>query len=70
MKEVIVRNVALAASPLRDVLRPRSAGEPVNTHVVEQVLEPQPDFEAMQRTIEQPLTAPSLKPIRDDDGAR
>ena len=67
-----MRNVALAATKLRDILRPKAPGEPVNAHVVPQVPEPQPDFDAMQRVIQQtfpPVSEPS-NPARDDDSAR
>jgi hypothetical protein len=63
-------NIAQAASKLGDLIRPKSTGEPINAHVVEQVKVPQPDFDAMQRIIEQPI-APVSPPKRDDsDGSR
>ena len=43
---------SVASTKLADVLKPKSAGEPVNVHVVQSVREPQPDFAAMQRLIE------------------
>lgn len=39
----------VAATKLSDVLKPQARGEPVNTHVVQPVAEPEPDFEAMRR---------------------
>jgi hypothetical protein len=40
-----------AATKILDALRPKSEGEPVNTHVVPQQTQPEPDFEAMRRLI-------------------
>ena len=57
-------NIALATGSVRDLLRPRRSGEPVNVHVVESVREPAPDFDAMQRTIEQRVRYPSPNPTR------
>jgi hypothetical protein len=36
-------NTAIAATQLRDLLRPRGSGEPVNVNVVESVKDPRPD---------------------------
>lgn len=61
-------SIAQAANQLRDLLRPRGAGQPVNEHVVEHVRVPQPDFDAMQRLISQRLPeAESPKNDRGDD---
>jgi len=58
---------ALASVQLRELLRPRRSGEPVNVHVVDSVKEPQPDFDAMQRAIEQKFDSPQPpKQERDD----
>ena len=43
---------SVAATDLADVFKPKTSGEMVNVHVVESTKEPQPDFEAMRRTIE------------------
>ena len=37
---------------LEDLAKPKAHGEPVNVHVVEFVVQPGPDFAAMQRAIE------------------
>lgn len=58
-------SVAQAATKLRDLIRPKGTGEPVNAHVIEQVKVPQPDFDAMQRIIEQPI-APVQTPRKQD----
>lgn len=42
---------AIAATKLSDVLKPQAVGEPVNVHVVQPAIEPQPDFESMQRLV-------------------
>jgi hypothetical protein len=42
------------ADDLRDVIDPKPVGEPVNPHVKEAVAEPQPNFDEMQRFIEDP----------------
>jgi hypothetical protein len=62
-------SVVQAAIKLRDLIRPKGTGEPVNIHVVQQVKVPQPDFDAMQRIIEQPIgpvSVPPPKTIHDD----
>jgi hypothetical protein len=43
---------ALAMTDLSTLLRPQSAGKTVNSHVVESVSEPKPDFAAMNRAIQ------------------
>jgi len=56
---------SINATKLADLLQPKSAGEPVNVHVVDSVNEPKPDFEAMKRLIEsneQWPGAPAPKP--------
>jgi hypothetical protein len=65
----MMTNFAQAANRLGDLIRPKSAGEPVNAHVVEQVKVPQPDFDAMQRIIEQ-SAAPTSQPTERGDGTR
>lgn len=55
----------LASTSLSEALRPRSEGQPVNAHIVRFVAEPQPDFAAMQRTIEGKST-----PRRDEGAVR
>ena len=49
----------LASTELADILKPTTAGQTVNVHVVERVEEPRPDFAAMQRTIQSGLTPPT-----------
>ncbi len=63
-------SVAQAANKLRDLIRPKSAGEPVNTHIIEQVKVPQPDFDAMQRIIEQPIAPVSPPKTEGGDDPR
>jgi hypothetical protein len=41
----------IAATKLQDALRPQAKGEPVNAHVVEFVRQPQPDYDALQKTL-------------------
>ncbi len=41
-----------ATKQLEDLAKPKAHGEPVNVHVVEFVVQPGPDFAAMQRAIE------------------
>jgi hypothetical protein len=43
---------SIAATKLADLVQPKTAGDPVNVHVVEAVNEPKPDFDAMKRLIE------------------
>ena len=40
-----------AAMKISDALRPKAEGEPVNIHVIPQLTQPKPDFEAMRRLI-------------------
>jgi hypothetical protein len=37
---------------IEQLFRPKAVGEPVNMHVVQQAIEPEPDFEAMRRLIQ------------------
>lgn len=46
-----MNSFALASMKLSELMVPKSTGEPVNAHVVESAREPQPDFDAMLRTI-------------------
>ena len=48
----------IAATKVSDLTRPKSVGTPVNTHVVQAVKEPTPDYEAMRRVIEGKGTPP------------
>jgi hypothetical protein len=58
----------VAATKLSDVLRPKSHGEPVNVHVVQPLVEPQPDFGAMQRVIQGDEQSQSIaEPIRESE---
>src|SRR3954452_19061842 len=43
---------ARAATTLQELLREKDKGRVVNPHLVQLVVQPQPDFEAMQRAIE------------------
>lgn len=45
--------IARAADELADIFNPKPVGEPVNGHVHESVREPEADFEAMRRFIEE-----------------
>ncbi|WP_160123545.1 hypothetical protein [Rhodovarius lipocyclicus] len=38
----------VAVARLSDIMRPKSHGDRVNSHVIRAVKEPQPDFEAMR----------------------
>jgi hypothetical protein len=42
----------IAKTDLSEVLRPQSVGRTVNSHVIESVSEPKPDFAAMNRAIQ------------------
>jgi hypothetical protein len=59
----------LGSSDLEQLFRPKSVGEPVNTHVVERVKEPAPDFEAMRRVIETGVEREKV-PARDEPERR
>lgn len=48
MKSLHMNAVAMT---LKDVLRPKEVGEQVVSHVLEDVREPMPDFEAMRRVL-------------------
>lgn len=45
---------SLAAVDLVDLVRPKPQGERVNSHVIQVVREPVPDFEAMRRLVSMP----------------
>jgi hypothetical protein len=60
----------LGSIRLSDLTRPQTSGEPVNAHVVPQVTEIQPDFEAMQRMIVQTPEIPVGVPKTTRDGSR
>jgi hypothetical protein len=60
-------NIAQTADKLRDLIRPKGTGEPVNAHVVQQVKVPQPDFDAMRRIIEEPIGPVPAPPKADRD---
>jgi hypothetical protein len=45
------RNFSAAAMTIQDVLKPKETGRQVVSHVLENVKEPQPDFEAMKRIL-------------------
>lgn len=57
----------VASTKLSDVLKVRSVGETVNVHVVKQVKEPQPDFAAMKKTIEN-FAEQEPAPVKPDRG--
>ena len=40
---------SLASLTLTEILRPKAAGEPVNSHVIPSKTEPAPDYDAMRR---------------------
>ena len=42
---------AIAQTKISDLIKPKWEGDPVNSHVVEQVTEPKPDYDAMNRMI-------------------
>lgn len=42
---------SFGSTDFSEVFKPKPIGEPVNSHVVPAVPEPQPDYEAMQRLI-------------------
>jgi hypothetical protein len=42
---------AIATSRVNDLTRPRSAGQPINTHVVPSRLTQEPDFERMKQLV-------------------
>jgi hypothetical protein len=48
----------LAAVPPADYLRPTEVGEMVVPHVLENVPQPEPDFEAMRRLVSEPAEPP------------
>ncbi len=43
---------AFGSTDFTEVFRPKPVGDTVNVHVVPAVLEPKPDYDAMQRLIE------------------
>ena len=43
---------SIAAMDVTEILRSRRVGETVNSHVVESVRQPAPDFDAMKRAVE------------------
>jgi hypothetical protein len=51
------QNFSAAAMTVRDVLKPKETGRQVVSHVLENVKEPQPDFEAMKRILSEPQSA-------------
>jgi hypothetical protein len=58
----------IAATTLEEVLRPRHVGEQVVSHVLDNVVEPRPDFDAMRRLVAGELgnsQAALPKPDRD-----
>lgn len=44
-------HINAVAATLKDVLRPKEVGEQVVSHVLDDVREPSPDFEAMKRAL-------------------
>ena len=52
---------------LKEVLRPKEAGEPVVLHVLPDAQEPKPDFDAMKRILTE--SSPPRKAVEDDDSA-
>ncbi len=43
--------IKITATKLQDALRLQAKGEPANAHVVDFVRQPQPDYDAMQKTL-------------------
>jgi hypothetical protein len=50
-------NFSAVAMTIQEVLRPKEVGEQVVSHVLENVRQPEPDFEAMKRILSAPLPA-------------
>lgn len=42
---------AIGNTRLSELIKPKYSGEPVKSHVIENVQEPQPDFDQMQKNI-------------------
>lgn len=55
------------ATTLKEALRPKEAGEPVVLHVLPDVQEPKPDFDAMKRILTESSPPPPGKAADDDD---
>jgi hypothetical protein len=61
--------LSLGSTDLEQLFRPKPVGEPVNTHVVERVKEPAPDFDAMRRIVETGVEREKA-PARDEPESR
>lgn len=57
----------VTAMTLKEVLRPKEVGEQVVSHVLPDVKEPKPDFDAMKRVLTESPSQPPRKPQEDDD---
>jgi hypothetical protein len=51
------QHFSAAAMTIQDVLKPKETGRQVVSHVLENVKELQPDFEAMKRILSEPQSA-------------
>jgi hypothetical protein len=56
------------AMTLKEVLRPKEVGEQVVQHVLPDVKEPKPDFDAIKRILTESSPPPPGKAQADDDG--
>jgi hypothetical protein len=59
-------NAITVAMTLKEVLRPREVGEQVVSHVLPDVKEPKPDFDAMKRLLTESSPLPPRKAGEDD----